>query len=220
MLFILASATAIIGGSLLLPIDDESYLTEVPAHEAQIASGVLLEFVLVFSVLAIAVLLFPVLKRQHEGLALGYVGVRILEAVVLLSATMSALFLLAYSQGIGATGGSDSVGDALVVTREWSYLVGSMVVFGVGAVLLNTLLFQAELVPRWLSLWGLVGGVLIVGRGILEMYGLELSVPVQALFAAPIALQEMVFALWLIVRGFAYLPALRADLPAETGVGT
>ena len=93
------------------------------------------------------------------------------------------------------------------MAREWTYLMGSMVMLGLGALVLYTLLYRSRLVPRWLSLWGLVGAGLILVRGVAEMYGAEFATAAQAILAAPIALNEMVLAVWLIVRGF-HVPAV------------
>lgn len=201
VLFIVASATAIIGGSLLLPISGDNYLSETANAQGQVVSGALLEMVLALSVVAIAALLFPVLKGTSEGLAIGYVGARVLEAVLLLTATMSALVVLALAMDESAAGAA-ATGDLMQRVRDATYLVGSMVMFGVGAVVLYSLLYRANLVPAWLSLWGLAGGLLILARGAVELYGIELSAVWQGVMAAPIGLNEMVLALWLILRGF------------------
>ncbi|NIT77684.1 MAG: DUF4386 family protein, partial [Thermoplasmata archaeon] len=89
------------------------------------------------------------------------------------------------------------LGDSLLATRDWTYLIGSLVMLGVSALILNSLLYQSRLVPAWLSLWGLLGGGLIVLRGLAEMYGADLSGLMQGVFAGPIAIQEMVLAVWL-----------------------
>lgn len=217
-LFIIATATAIVGGSLLLPLEEPDYLVAVAADEGQVVTGVLLELILVMSVFGIAVLLFPVLKRRNEGLALSYVGARVLEGVLLLAATVSALLILALSQDYGTSGvaGVEPLGDLLLAARDWTYLLGSVVVFGTTALILYSLLYQSRLVPVWLSLWGLAGGALILVRGLIEMYGAELSGVVQGVFAAPIAVQEMVLAVWLIVKGFS-TPVLAAPPTVEPG---
>jgi len=207
VLFIVATVTAIVGGTLLLPLSEPNYLEEAAANQGQIVTGALLEMVLVLSVIGIAVLLFPVLRRRNEGVALGYVGTRTLEAVLLLAAAVSALVVLGLSEEPEA--GSVAMGDLALATRDWTYLIGSMAILGVSAVILYTLLYRAHLVPAWLSLWGLVGGVLILVRGVVEVYGVELDPLVQGLVAAPIALNEMVLAVWLIVKGFN--PAALAD---------
>jgi hypothetical protein len=204
VLFIVASATAIAGGALLLPIDEPDFLTEVAARETQIVTGVVLELMLVAAVVAIAVLMYPILRRQDEAGALGYVGARTLEGGLLLAAAVSGLIVLSLSQEYVASGleGVQALGDAILAVREWTYLLGSMVALGVGALILNGLLLRSRLVPAWMSVWGLAGGGLILVRGLVEAYGVEVSGVAQGLLAAPIALQEMVLAVWLIVRGF------------------
>lgn len=202
-LFIVASATAIVGGSMLLPLDESDYLTATAAAESQIVSGVLLEFVLVISIIAIAAMLYPILRRQNNGLAMGYVGARTLEAMLLLSAAVVGLLVLSLGREFGIdANGVQPVGETLLAARDWTYLIGSLVMLGVSAITLNSLLYRSRLVPAWLSVWGLLGGGLILVRGLAEMYGMDLSGLVQGLFAAPIGIQEMVFAVWLIVKGF------------------
>ncbi len=222
VLFIVATTTAILGGSLLLPLEEPGYLRDVATVEGQIVSGALLELVLVMSVVGIAVMLYPVLKVQNEGLSLAYVGARIMEATLLLMALVSALFMLTLGQDYGG-GGEVGVllalplGDILISAREWTYLIGSMVMFGAGALILYSLLYSSRLVPTWLSIWGLAGGILILGRGLLEMYGIEFGVPMQAVLAAPIAVNEMVLAVWLIFKGFRR-PAVVSERDLETVV--
>ncbi len=206
VLFILASVAAIVGGSLDLPATDGTSLDEV--SRGQVVTGALIEVVLALAVVGIAVTLYPVLRRADPAMALGYVAVRTLEAALVLVAVLSVLVIASPEAGPAVAG--DARHTILADTREWSYLLGTLVVFGVSAVLVNTLLLQGRLVPPWLSLWGLAGGVLLLVRGVLEMYDVSLAVVVQGLLAAPIGLQEMVLAVWLIVRGFA---ATRVERP-------
>jgi uncharacterized protein DUF4386 len=205
-LFIVATVTSIVGGSLLLPLDDPNYLVEVAAHEGQIILGVLLEFTLALSVIGIAALLLPVLRPYGEGVAVGYVAVRTVEATFILLASTSALLVLALSQDWGKAGGGgvEPVGSVLLSAREWTSFVGTLIVFGVSAVILNALLYRSRLVPVWVSLLGLVGGLLLLASAVVEMfvYGVDAPVAVQLLGAAPIALQEMILAVLLIWKGF------------------
>lgn len=202
VLFIVATATAIAGGSLLLPLAESDYLAAAADAPNQIVSGVVLEFVLVLAVIAIAALIHPVLKRHDDGLAIGYVAARTLEGILLLAASVSALLVLSLADQHGGTPGVEALGDSMLAAREWTLLLGSLVMLGVSALILNTVLLRSALVPAWLALWGLVGGGLILVRGMIELYGVEFSGLLQGVFAAPIALQEMVFAVWLIMRGF------------------
>ena len=180
----------------------EKPLAEVAVAEGQVVFGAVLEMVLAVSVVGIAVLLFPVLKKRNEGMALGYVGMRIFEGVLILAATTSALVVLTLGQDHGQAANVGLLVDLLLAFRDWTYLVGTLVMFSLSALILNILLYQSSLVPTWLSVWGLVGGVLLLVRALLEMFGRELSGVVQGVLAGPIGLNEMVLAVWLIVRGF------------------
>jgi Domain of unknown function (DUF4386) len=208
ILFIVATVTSIIGGSLVqLPLDDPDYLTEVAAKESQIILGVLLEFTLALSVIGIAALLLPVLRPYGEGMAVGYAAVRTVEAMFILVASTTALLVLTLSQNWGSARGAgvEPVGSALLSAREWTYFVGTLIVFSVSAVILNTLLYRSQLVPVWLSLWGIVGGLLLLTGAVVEMfaYGVDAPTAVQLVGAAPIGVQEMVLAVLLIWKGFA-----------------
>ena len=118
----MATVTSIIGGSLLLPLDEPHYLIEVAAHEGQIILGVLLEFALALSVIGIAALLLPVLKPHGEDMAICYLAVRTVEATFILIASTTALLVLALSQDWGSTGGVgvEPVGSVLLSARDWT----------------------------------------------------------------------------------------------------
>ena len=142
VLFIVATATAIIGGGLVMQsLDAPDYLVQAAAHEGQVVAGVVLEFILALSVIGIAALLLPVLRPHGEGMAVGYVAVRTLEAAFILMATTTALLVLALGQDSGSaiSAGVEPVGGALLSAREWTYFVGTMPLFGVSAVILNAL---------------------------------------------------------------------------------
>jgi hypothetical protein len=215
VLFVIASVTAIVGGSLILPIEDG--LQAAAAAEAEVAAGVLLEFVLVLSVVGIAVLLYPVLRPHGEGVALGYVAARILEGGLLLAAAMGARVVLALAVGDPTANAEAQAGLALAI-REWTYLAGSLLFFGISAVILYSLLYRGRLVPAWLSLWGLIGGVLVVALGAVEVGGVAVPGEVHGLLVAPIGLNEMVLAIWLIARGFDPR-GLRADVEPMAAAG-
>ena len=205
VLFIVATAAAIIGGGLVMQsLDAPDYLVQVAAHEGLVVVGVVLEFILALSVIGIAALLLPVLRPHGEGLAVGYVAVRTLEAAFILMATTTALLVLTLGQDWGSAMavGVQPVGGVLLSAREWTYFVGTIPpLFGVSAVILNTVLYRSRLVPTWLSLWGLVGGLLLLAYAGAELLGVESAIPLQ-LLAVPIGLQEMVLAGWLIAKGF------------------
>jgi hypothetical protein len=207
-LFVLASVSAVLGGSLISPIAEDG--ADLVALRDQVSTGVVVEIVLALSVIAIAVLLFPVLRRQHEGAALGYAALRTVEGAFVLMASTSALLAVNLRE-------DGSLGSVLSA-RDWTYFIGTMLVFGVSALVLNALLYWSRLVARWLAGWGLLGGLLLLVRAVLELYGLESSLAVQFVWAAPIALQEMVLAIWFLWRGFDTSHLVDAARPLGQGV--
>jgi hypothetical protein len=217
VLFIVASVTAIVGGSMAaLPLDEADYLVGITGQESQVVSGVLLLVVQTAAVVGVAVMIFPVLSARHPGLALGYVAARTIEGVLVLIGAVGVLALLTLSRDQAEAVGAQPLGSVLVAIYDWSYLLGPMLFFSISALILYPMLLAGRLVPVWLSLWGLVGGLLLLGRTVAEMYGAEFAGLAQGLLAAPIGINEMVLAVWLIAKGFAASPA-GAAAPATTG---
>lgn len=204
ILFIIGSAAAIIGGTLALPATEPEFLSEAAGSEGRVVVGLILELVLALAVFTMAALFFPVLKKQDEGLALAYLGTRTLEGMLVAAGTVSAALMLALSKGFGPDGaaaGVEPVAEVLQAAREWTYWLGPMAVFSVSAMILNWLLYRSRVVPTWISIWGFVGGVLLLASAVLEMFGQALGWW-QAVFTAPIGINEMVLAVWLIIKGF------------------
>ena len=151
--------------------------------------------------------MYPVLKKHNESLALWSVGFRLIEGIFYLIAVVGLLLLLPLSQEYIKAGASDasyfqSLGNLLKALRDWLSTVGS-IAFILGAVMYYYLFFQSKLIPRWLSVWGLVGVPLWIAEVLLRMFELiePFSMPV-ILLDLPIAVNEMVLAVWLIVKGF------------------
>jgi hypothetical protein len=219
-LFIVATAASILGSVALGSVlDGSGYLINVAASESQVILAVLLFLVAASSAFATAFLLFPILRRHSEGLAAGYVGVRGFENVLYVAGTVGLLIMLTVSQN-SVAGSPDLplLGAALLALHDWSVLIGTLIFFGLGSLTLNYVLYQSGLVPRWLSLWGIVGAVLVFSYGLLGIFGVDtgLGSPFM-LLAMPIALQEMVFAVWLIAKGF-NRPAVQSGQTAQNRV--
>ena len=185
------------------------YLTAAAAHSHRLATGVLLQLVMGVTVVSIALAIYPVLRRRTERLAIGYVVARALEAVVYLVGATGLLALVTVSEEYVAGGGEGfaAVGRLIVAERDWAgHAVLDAAVFSLGALVINTALHRSRLVPRWLSAWGLAGAATYLAAGVLVMYGLEpLSTP-QVALEAPLGLQELALAAWLIAKGFTDLP--------------
>jgi hypothetical protein len=201
-LFIIATVTAIMSIAFIgSTLDPPEYLTNVSANENQVIIAVILWLILAVSVMGIGFMMFPILKRYDEGLALGYVILRLVEAIFIIVASISLLSLLTLSQEYDPLTSPASYylpsGTLLLAIQDWSFTVGTLIFLGLGGLPLYYLLFQSNLVPRWLSAWGFIGAAMVLLYGLMALFDLDPS-----FLAAPIAVQEMVFAVWLIVKGF------------------
>jgi len=202
VLFIIATVTAILTmvnlGSILEPSE---LLDDLPANETKIVVSVILELVLAFSVMGIGIFMFPVLKKQDSGLAVGYVVLRLAESMLIVVASIGLLSLLTltkeYSAGTWDAGNFEPLGTLLLSIRDWSFIIGTMVFLGLGGLFLYYGTFRLKVVPRWLSVWGLIGASMVVIYGIFSLFGYDPS-----FLAITIGIQEMVFAGWLIIKGF------------------
>ncbi len=204
VLFITATVAYSLSVVLLDPIlGGSDYLTAVSVNENLVIIGALLVLIDAIAVAGIAIVIYPILKKHNEALALGYVGARIVEGVLFSVNVITILTLLTLSQEFvqaGAPGAShfQTVGTLLLAAGDWAFFLGFGLVFTLSALILNFVLYQSKLIPRWLSGWGLVGAALIFAYYLLQFFSIN---QVKILFL-PIAVQEMVFAVWLIVKGF------------------
>jgi hypothetical protein len=201
VLFIIVIVSSLLSGVFSGSIDDPDYLTAVSANENQVLIGVLFQLTLTASVVAIPIMMFPILKKHNESLALGYVGARIFEGFFDAVMAIGLLLLLTLSRefvNAGAPVASyfQTSGALLRALYDWSSVPENFP-YGLGALILNYLLYKSKLIPRWLSVWGLIGGTLMLAMGVLRMFGY----PFIFLFF-PIFVNEMVLAVWLIVKGF------------------
>ena len=206
LLFIIATVTAILtivflGSTLEIPLD----FTLISANEFQLVISVVFWLILAVSVIGIGAMMYPILKKYHEGLALGYVILRLTESILIIIASISILSLLTLSQEY-VTGNLDisfyqPLGSLLLALQNWSFEIGTLIFLGLGGLFLYYPLYELRFVPRWLSGWGLIGAICVLLYGLLSLFGIADSMIVN-LLAAPIAIQEMVFAVWLIFKGF------------------
>jgi hypothetical protein len=204
VLFLIATVILIIGGIFSLSINEPDYLTAVSADENQVILGALLEIVAAAAVVGIPIAMFPILKKQDEGLALGYVGARTFEGLTIFLNTIVLLSILALSQQFVNTVNPDVSyfqisGAFLLALRERISILVDFP-FPISAMIFNYLLYKTKLTPKWIAVLGLIGGILWFATAPLRMFGFN---PEQMEFLAlPIAAQEMILAVWLIVKGF------------------
>ena len=203
-LFITATVAYSLGVIYLDPIIGGSdYLTKASENENQVILGAFLVLIDSVAVAGIGIVIYPILKKHNEALALGYAGARIVEGVLFIVNIITILTLLTLSQEFVKAGAPEAsyyqtLGTLLLSAGNWAYLLGLGLAFALSALILNFVLYQSKLVPRWLSGWGFVGAVLILAYYLLQFFS---NNQFEILFY-PIAVQEMVFAVWLIIKGF------------------
>ena len=212
VLFIIATVAGLASTMLLAPIlTSPDYISRIAANENQVLLGALFQFIAAAACPAIAMALYPVLRRFNEGQALAAVGFRLIEGTLYVLVVVSLLLLVSLSREAASTGATGSVveipGALLLAARDWLSPVGAVLTFGLGAVMYYSVFYRSRLVPRWLAMWGLAGATLLTVSGLLVMFGAATPLgSTQTLMAGPIALQEMVLAVWLIAKGFSSAP--------------
>lgn len=228
ILFIIGTVSGILAGAVTAPIRAEStYPLNISASETQWITGTLLILLMGLSLAMIPALLYPIFKKHNEILAFGSVLFRgIFEQVCETLLVISFFLLLTVSEIYGKTGAADTsyfqtLGSMLIAAGDWIQLIGG-IVFSVGTLMFFALFYQTRLIPRWLSGWGLIGAMLYFFAKIASMFTpLHLAPDVGVgvgLLLVPTAIQEMVFAVWMIVKGFnpsAIAPGAAKTAPHE-----
>lgn len=212
-LFIFAIVMLFAGESFYKPLlDSEDFLANVYPNRISVIVGILFEFAIVPAVVLIPALLFPILKKHNEALALGYVGFRLLEAAILSIGYVNTLSLISLSEIYlkGSTAQRADIqllGSAAQRVNQWAGTTGLiyLVVFASGSLMFYTVLYASKLVPRLISTAGLVAALLLLTgsvAGHLDLFTDTLGAEGEIIFAAPIALAEFMLSVWLIVKGF------------------
>jgi hypothetical protein len=219
-LYILGTAAGILSVVFTQPIlNGPDFLIKVSAHQNQFILGALSVLTMGFALALVPVVLYPVVKKQNEALALGYVVFRgALETFTYIVSVITWLFLLLVSQeyrAAGATGGTyfQLLGAVLLKGND-SVNTILIFVFGLGALILYYLFYRSKLVPRWISVWGFIAIVLHLTTGFLILFQVTGSMSmVTTAMNLPILFQELVMAVWLIAKGFN--PSVIASQPAK-----
>jgi len=205
VVLIVATAAVLLASAFMPAVTGTDYLPRFSAQPGRTAAGALLYLIGYLASAGVAVAMYPVLKERNVGLALGSVVFRAIEAVFYLVGLACLLSLSALGRQVASALPADraslqAVGDALVSVRDHAGLL-AVFAFCVGAFMYYTLLFRSRLVPRWLSGWGIVAITLMLVACVLSLFSgnrITSYIPL----AAPIFLQEMALAVWLIVKGF------------------
>jgi hypothetical protein len=221
VLFLITFATSIPAYFFYVPVlDDPRYVVGVGA-DTSVSFGALLELVLIVANIGTAVVLYPVVRRVNEILALGYVTARIVECAFIATGILGLLTAVAMRQGVaGADAGSlVTAGQSLVALHEWTRLLGPGFVVGIGnGLMLGYLMYRSRLMPRGMALLGLIGGPLIIASGASVLLGIiEAGSAWQAIATIPEFFWELSIGIWLTVRGFD--PSAVASLTTDTDDG-
>ncbi|HEY84181.1 MAG TPA: DUF4386 domain-containing protein [Chloroflexi bacterium] len=206
VLFIIGTVAGV--PSVVSVVDDPDYLIKVSANENQVITGAFFQFIMAVAYVAVAISLYPILRKYNEGLALGFVGFRIIAGVFIIIGVIILLLLLPLSQEFVKAGAPDSshfqtLGGLLRAGRDLVNHVAMILALNLGGLMFYYILFQTKLIPRWLSGWGLVGTTLTISASLLLMFRLiDVITTIYIGLNLPMAIQEMVLAVWLIVKGF------------------
>ena len=209
VLFILAAVTAIIGLKLYDPIlNGPDYLMKGSEHANQIILGAVMELILVISAVGTATIMFPYLRKYNETIALWHVCFRFLEAMIITIGVISVLSLLTLSREYVAAGAPDiasfqASGIVLKAIHEWTFLLGPNLMLGLNTIMYSYIFYKSNLVPKFIPIIGMTGATLVFLAALLEMFGVIQQLSVWgAILALPVAANEMILAVWLIVKGF------------------
>ena len=208
VLFIIATVSGVIAASINNPIlDAPDYLIQMSANEGAIIISTFLVFIMAICCAGIGLGLYPIMRNFSIGMAIGTVGFRVIESMVQILGGVGTIALLALSQEFVKAGAPDAayfetIGAVLKAGDEWLSNGVMLLSWCIGAVMYYGVFYRYRLVPRWLSGWGLVGISLTIITSVLVMlHVLPGFGTIQVVANLPIALQEMVFAIWLIAKG-------------------
>lgn len=218
ILFIIGTVAGILSKAVtLFPVRNaDDPLAYAADHPGTVATGALLVLVMGLSLALVAVVLFPVLRRVDEVLATGYLIIRgAVETATYVIVAIAWLLLVPLAATMSAGPGTASPAGVrlgtLVIDSDGASVIMSLV-FCLGAALFYVLLYRSRIVPRWITLWGLAGIPLYVAAYLLAMYGVVgINSSAVNLLCLPLAVQEMVLAVWMIARGFR--PAAVSNTP-------
>jgi hypothetical protein len=209
VLFLIADLAGVPSLALSKPLlETPDYLVKIAANANQVTMAALLVFIMAAACAGIAIAMYPVLKKSNVGLAMGSVGFRIIEAGFEMVLVVSLLLLVSLSQefvkaGAPANSHFQTLGAMLLAGRDWIANVIMLVNWCLGALMYLYIFFQTKLVPRWLSGWGLLVYPLIIVACSLAMFHIINPLGTAwGLLVYPAGLQELVLAVWLIVKGF------------------
>jgi hypothetical protein len=209
ILFIIAAVAAMTGRLLYGPIlIDPDYIIKGSAHEAQVLWGAFFEILTAFAVIGTPIALFPVLRKYNQSLAIATVSFRLLETTMIIVGILSLLTIANPSHEFTNEINPDTTsyllaGKSLLAFQNWTFAFGPNVALGPSTFMTGYLLYRSKLVPRFISILGMIGGPVIFTCGVLVMFGMFTQTSLWGgLLAIPVFVYEMSLAIRLLSRGF------------------
>lgn len=217
-LYLFLNVAFLLGAFVLLEpiLSDPDYLILVSENRTRVVLGVLLELANGIAVVGIAVLMFPILRQRFPSMALGYVAFKIVEFVMTIMTGLGPFLLLTLSEIFVRAGAPEAsyfqtTGTLLLDERLWAFQM-LFIAFSLAALMFYYMLYQTKLIPRFISIWGLLGTTVVFAQIILDTFG----IPVEDLLGdlgVIMLLNELFLGVWLIVKGFN--PSAIASLSAK-----
>ena len=182
--------------------------------------GAFLEVIVALAGIGTAVTLSPVVKRQNEGFALGFVTARVLEAAMIFTGVLSLLSLVTLRQDLGGAAGANAAalvttGASHVAVYNWTMLLGQTIMPCINALLLGSLMYRSRLVPRVIPVLGLIGAPLLIASVVTALFRTDHQITVLAVGFLPVAVWEFSLGVWLVVKGFRPSP-ITAEMTAAS----
>lgn len=201
--FLLAIIFGILGLSLTETYITDLDFTVISNNVTSIRIGAIVTMFMALSVMMISLAFYPILKKKSSSLALGYVGLRFIEGFIFIINAVILLTLITLSKDITNVEFNNSIGHLLLEARNHlGHVALDMAIFSVAALILYYLLFKFKLVPKWLSVWGLIASVIYMLAAYMVLFGFEPLSPAYIAMNIPLALNEVVLGIFLIVKGF------------------
>jgi hypothetical protein len=207
VLFIIATVASVLAAALIGPVFAEpDYLGAASLNANIVTMAAVSMLIAAASIVGIPVTLFPIIRQHSETLSLWFLIARFTEAILYAIGALFTLSLLSLAQEYAGSGTPNAAyfetfGAVIRATSDAAFNLGTVLIFSLSAIILGVIFYQTKLVPNWLSVWKIVGGVLLFVQGLLVLF--ELATPtLEATLFIPIAVNEMVLAVWLIVKGF------------------
>ena len=217
--YVLTFAASIPALFLLGPVLHHPDYIVGAGSDGNVLLGCFLDVITALTGVGSAVALFWVVKRQHEGFALGFVTTRLIEAAFIVIGVVSLLSVVTLRQHPGGADGPSlvAVGQSLVAVRNWTFLLGPNLMAALNALLLGTLMYRSRLVPRLIPTVGLIGGVLLLVDVTAIFFGAYgLGTVWHGIASAPIFAWELSLGVWMAIKGFRPSAITATSVPAGT----